>query len=83
VPPRTHRHDVWGVDRRRERLERSALVVVECRDWFEVNAHRPSDSSYSVEQSRLSNAAGERRPTEKNARNSPKSLCCGPSAPLG
>jgi hypothetical protein len=30
-----------------------------------------------------SNARGELRPTAENARGSPKSLCCGPSAPLG
>ena len=54
---RTHRNDFWGIDRCRERLERSALVVVECCDWFKVKAHRPADSTYSVEPSRLPNAS--------------------------
>jgi hypothetical protein len=48
VPARTHRHDFWRVDCRRQRLERGALVVIECPDWFEVNMHRPSASAYSV-----------------------------------
>src|SRR5689334_1570166 len=36
VPAWTHCHNFWGVDRRRECLERGALVIVERCDRFEV-----------------------------------------------
>jgi hypothetical protein len=61
VSTRTHRYDVWGVDRRCECLERGALVIVERCDRFKVNTHRPSESIDSVERSWSPNARGEPR----------------------
>ena len=50
------------------------LQAQEAREFFLVRAR--------LQQARP-NAPSERRPTGENARNSPKSLRCGPSAPLG
>jgi hypothetical protein len=49
VPAWTHCHDFWGVDRRRECLERGALIVVEPGDRFQVTVHRPSDAADAME----------------------------------